>query len=98
MFLIELSVDGLAHLKKVMRSVPVEGDDITKHAEIMKHLDNPIVGEKLVHDIQQKALQQDAAPQGAPGLPHTPGPVSSPMPTMPGPDAVQAFPMPGGPQ
>ena len=89
MFLIELSVDGLAYLKGALKRLPVQGDDVTLHADITKALDRPIIGEKLVQDIQQKALQGSTSA--------APMPPAPPMPTAPPQDAIPAYPMPPAP-
>lgn len=100
MFLIEVAPDELSYLKRVLDAAPVKGTEAVMHAEIRKRTDQPIIGEKLVADIQQKAMQQQGGaqpaptqmppvPQGAPEVPrHAP---------MPGPDAIPAYPMPNMP-
>lgn len=94
MFLIEIAPDELSHLKSVMDAATVRGKEAAIHHEIRKRLDTPIVGEKLIADIQMKARR---GPQGGPVAdPGTPPatPVAEPAPLPPPVETFQAFPLP----
>ena len=84
MFLIELSIDGLSYLKKALKTVVVTGENALLHSEIAKHLEQPIIGDKLVADIQAKALQGGAPAPAAPAPVMTPAPMptAAPMPVV----------------
>lgn len=88
MFLIEVSPDELSYLKRTLDKSSVIGTDAVLHAEIRKRCDQPIIGEKLVADIQHRARQNapgGAPPQEAPAMPV--------MPAMPSPEPIPGYPM-----